>query len=453
MENLKPRTELIVVLGHENSPDGTLSDDALSRVSTVIDYLNTDSSVDQRVLVATGGFANYYNVSNTPHGLLLSKEIGKHKITNCKVLPHIHSNATVADSSGTVDDALGVLRLLIETKIEPSTLTVVTNRFHRERTEWIFSRLFPWIELNLLVDERDGTLWQRCHEKRAFRRIKKRMPLVGALSHLKISEASTAMLYDELKHYDNLSYLALVPAFAVPYVWRSNLPISEPHLNHLLTVVVAMLLSLLFWSVYYRLAGTAASARRSVSAIQFILGQPQLGVAKNLNGTLKAKIPRILLLALLLSWALALTNWFLVEGRDLISSRFAAEATLSGSTKTIDGSTISVGDVEVGLQGIVAPPRGTKLGDASTKNLERLVGARLVTCALNHSSNVAGQKLTGVCSVKGRDLAASQVASGFARDCPKLSDDRYAEFELIAIASGRNLSSTFPLPAGCKNSP
>ncbi len=118
--------------------------------------------------------------------------------------------------------------------------------------------------------------------------------------------------------------------------------------------------------------------------------------------------------------------------------------TLSGRPRIIDGDTIDLDGVRVRMQGIDALEhdqscrRGAgrfECGAAAREALAELVGNRVVTCepdgSLTHGRTVA------ICFVPGSggsrvDLNEAMVRSGYAFDCPRFSDRRYAAAEAAA---------------------
>ncbi len=119
---------------------------------------------------------------------------------------------------------------------------------------------------------------------------------------------------------------------------------------------------------------------------------------------------------------LALTSLLLLPARDTAAYSGPPPNTLTGVVRVIDGDTIEIAGRHVRLEGIDAPeiaqrcgrwlvgtwPCGTAAGDA----LEKLVGAKTVTCE-SRGLDKYGRTL-GVCSVDGRDINAEMVREGYA---------------------------------------
>ena len=65
---------------------------------------------------------------------------------------------------------------------------------------------------------------------------------------------------------------------------------------------------------------------------------------------------------------------------------------------------------------------------------------KAVRCDLDGSRSF--DRMVGVCYLDERDIGASIIAAGLARDCPSFSGGRYAEFDTAA-------SRQLPLPGYC----
>lgn len=293
--------ELLVILGNTNSPDGkNLSDDAISRIESASEYILRNPNL---FIVTTGGFGGYFNISNIAHGALLRESLLKSELNGGTVLPHIHS-------VGTVQDALGVLRLIRERKVQPKLLTIITNGYHSKRVEYIFSRLLPFVTLKVISDERNGTQKQKKHEIKRLKNATWSIPIFANIGEE--IEGAPARLHEEVKHYDNLSYLALAAAFLTIWLFSQNavgsfqFGLEQLGVATVMLLVLPFVLSVIFFLIYLRLAGTAASARRSLEAISFLTGQPSLSSGVNLFGE---KIPNILRLAVGAMIAAWLITW------------------------------------------------------------------------------------------------------------------------------------------------
>jgi endonuclease YncB( thermonuclease family) len=112
------------------------------------------------------------------------------------------------------------------------------------------------------------------------------------------------------------------------------------------------------------------------------------------------------------------------------------------SHKVRDGDTIVVSGVPIRLQGVAAPELNEKWGRASKQAMQRLVAGRRLTCEL--TGEKAHDRKVGICYLDdGADIGAALIAEGLARDCPRFSGRRYAQFET-------EKSSTLPFPDYCR---
>jgi endonuclease YncB( thermonuclease family) len=120
----------------------------------------------------------------------------------------------------------------------------------------------------------------------------------------------------------------------------------------------------------------------------------------------------------------------------------SAETLVGHADKVRDGDTVVVSGVPVRLQGVAAPELKEKWGRASRKAMQRLVAGKRLTCELTGKKTY--DRKVGVCSLDdGTDIGAALVAEGLARDCPRYSGGRYAQFET-------QKSRTLPLPNYCR---
>ncbi len=132
----------------------------------------------------------------------------------------------------------------------------------------------------------------------------------------------------------------------------------------------------------------------------------------------------------------------------LLTAPAYAQTLESQVTRIRDGDTIEVetgGEiVPIRLNGLAAPEREEPGGPEATAAMRIIVdeaGGRL-RCELTGETSYDRQ--IGVCfTPDGQDIAALMVALGVARDCPRYSGGRYAEFETEA-------SRALPLPGYCR---
>lgn len=118
------------------------------------------------------------------------------------------------------------------------------------------------------------------------------------------------------------------------------------------------------------------------------------------------------------------------------------ETLIGHADKVRDGDTIVVSGVAIRLQGVSAPELKEKWGRASKKAMERLVAGKRLRCELTGKKTY--DREVGVCYLDdGTDIGTAIISQGLARDCPKYSGGRYAEFETAK-------SRTLPLPGYCR---
>ncbi len=149
----------------------------------------------------------------------------------------------------------------------------------------------------------------------------------------------------------------------------------------------------------------------------------------------------------------------LLAGIILIAASLAApftahaQAVVAGTAHVVDGDTIHLAISEAGkvvkvrLQGVAAPERSDAGGAEATRFVEQLAEGRQVRCELDGSRSK--DRVVGVCFVGGegvagggRDIGASVIEAGLARDCPRFSGGRYKALERPAAAG-------LPYPSYC----
>jgi len=128
-------------------------------------------------------------------------------------------------------------------------------------------------------------------------------------------------------------------------------------------------------------------------------------------------------------YPLAVLAWVLLL--QPLSSVAQAQTQIRGPvTHVRDGDTIKIGPIAVRLEGVSAPELREKLGQPSKMFMQGLVMGRKVTCRLNGSKTY--DRFVGVCFLNGRDIGATIISEGLARDCPRYSGGRYSKFETAA---------------------
>ena len=118
----------------------------------------------------------------------------------------------------------------------------------------------------------------------------------------------------------------------------------------------------------------------------------------------------------------------------------------AGQVHVTDADTIRVGSVKVRFDGVDAPERGHPVHDPGITYLVREVwAADSVRCELTGAKT--HDREVGTCFlIKGgveRNMLQMVVEAGVARDCPRFSGGRYAEFETDA-------SRALPIASFCK---
>lgn len=123
----------------------------------------------------------------------------------------------------------------------------------------------------------------------------------------------------------------------------------------------------------------------------------------------------------------------------------ASGAPLTGTARIIDGDTIDLGRTRIRMGGIDALEhdqtcsrpgnRSYDCGKLARDALVALIGGATVTCHPDGSETYG--RIVARCTVPAedgppRDLNTAMVRTGFAFDCPKFSDGRYAEAERAA---------------------
>lgn len=109
-------------------------------------------------------------------------------------------------------------------------------------------------------------------------------------------------------------------------------------------------------------------------------------------------------------------------------------------THVRDGDTIEVADLPIRLNGVAAPELNEPHGQEAKTFMARLVSRKTVRCDLNGERN--GDRVIGICFLKGQDIGETIISAGLARDCPRYSKGRYDAFNTVA-------SKRLPLPRYC----
>ena len=122
---------------------------------------------------------------------------------------------------------------------------------------------------------------------------------------------------------------------------------------------------------------------------------------------------------------------------------FAEPTLLSGTvTHVRDGDTIEVGNIPIRLNGVSAPELKEPLGNQSKKFMKQQVEGKNIRCELDGTKTY--DRYVGVCSLDGKDIGISIIASGLAIDCPRYSKGHYAKYETEAA------KKSIKLPKYCR---
>lgn len=260
-------SNLLVLLGNENEPNGELTNVAQSRAKYALEYLKEHS--DYKV-IPTGAFGEKFNRSSIPHGELLARYLIKNGIDQNRILPFTRT-------SNTVEDAYGVLQAINETP-GIKEIHVVTSLFHMQRVKYIFGRALQGYNLEYHEVEdhtNDNNRRFDKDEESKLEELKKEWVDIANFDLKTSPEKYYENLGYEFRHYDNFSYFALVGAFISFGYSLSNCIIS-------LQYYVSAIVVIIFWYLYSRLANTAAAARRVMKAIEKLYKVPGLSSTKTL---------------------------------------------------------------------------------------------------------------------------------------------------------------------------
>lgn len=117
-----------------------------------------------------------------------------------------------------------------------------------------------------------------------------------------------------------------------------------------------------------------------------------------------------------------------------VSGLFIAQIAIAGEwiegrvTHVRDVDTIEVKNLPVRLNGIDGPEQNEKGGRTAKIWMQKLVLHRPLKCYLTGDKTY--DRWVGTCYLAGyRDIGALAIAAGMARDCPRYSGGKYAEYE------------------------
>jgi vancomycin permeability regulator SanA len=120
-------TEILIILGSPNSPEGKLLQIALDR----LDYCLSIFDQEKNLILCTGGFGKHFNTTEIPHARYAVEYLMEHGI-------HKDYFLKIALSSNTVDDALKTKEILSDHKIP---VKIITSDYHLERVKVIFEQI------------------------------------------------------------------------------------------------------------------------------------------------------------------------------------------------------------------------------------------------------------------------------------------------------------------------
>ena len=129
-------SEVLVVLGSPNSPEGQLSEIAKSRLDCVADLYD-----ENKRILCTGGWGAHFNIAPQAHAIYAKEYLLK------KGIPE-HGFLEVALSSNTVEDAVKSKEIL--SRLEHPRISVITSDFHLERVRLIFSEILKGFETQFI---------------------------------------------------------------------------------------------------------------------------------------------------------------------------------------------------------------------------------------------------------------------------------------------------------------
>lgn len=121
--------KILLVLGSPNSPEGHLSEMAISRLEACCQLY----SVEKASIVLTGGFGAHFNTSDKPHAYYLREQLLAGGIPPEAILG-------LVDSANTVQDA--TLSKWILAQYNPDEVVVITSDYHVPRARVVFEAVY-----------------------------------------------------------------------------------------------------------------------------------------------------------------------------------------------------------------------------------------------------------------------------------------------------------------------
>ena len=115
----------------------------------------------------------------------------------------------------------------------------------------------------------------------------------------------------------------------------------------------------------------------------------------------------------------------------LVSGFTLLVSAVAGDVYIVDGETLVISGMPVGLAGVDAPAADTAEGQAARLAMQGFTDGKHVTCRL--TGNSGSWRRSGVCYADREDLGAALISDGYALDCPRTSEGRYRALEPLGI--------------------
>jgi uncharacterized SAM-binding protein YcdF (DUF218 family) len=155
-------TEVLLIPGSPNSPEGVLSDIAKSRLDRGAVIYS-----EGKLILCTGGWGNHFNTSAKAHAVYAKEYLLAKGIPESAFLEFALSGNTVEDATKSK---------VILTKLDNPIITVITSDFHLERVQLIFNEVlkgfsFQCIGVNSSFLDSEQRARLMLHERSAIERI------------------------------------------------------------------------------------------------------------------------------------------------------------------------------------------------------------------------------------------------------------------------------------------
>ena len=130
------KNTVLIILGSPNSPEGVLSDIALSRLNHCLSIYEEGTPI-----LCSGGWGKQFNTAPKPHATYAKAYLIQKGVLESDFLDD-------ALSSNTVDDAVKIKPIVEELK--GYSLTIITSDYHLERVKLIFNDILKPFELHFV---------------------------------------------------------------------------------------------------------------------------------------------------------------------------------------------------------------------------------------------------------------------------------------------------------------